>query len=114
MKKAERLKRQQEERLFQESRLAQMGELISMIAHQWRQPLSSISATVSSLQVKQALGHCDEQTYTEESEKITEWFEHLAGTINHLTNSYKPNKQLRKKSLDNVLEKSLRVIEASL
>ena len=114
LKKAEGIKRQQEEKLFQESRLAQMGEMISMIAHQWRQPLSSINATVSLLQVKQALGECDEQTYEEELKKITEYVQHLSGTINDFRTFYKPNKELTKTSLESVIVKSLRIIESSL
>ena len=33
-----------------------MGEMISMIAHQWRQPLSTVTLSVSNMQVKQMLG----------------------------------------------------------
>lgn len=114
LKKAEQVKRQQEEKMFQQSRLAQMGEMISMIAHQWRQPLSSINATVSSLQVKQALGNCDEQTYAGEFEKITEFVQHLSGTIDDFRTFYKPNKKLTKTSLESIIGKSLRIIEGSL
>jgi len=38
--------------LKKQSRMAQMGQMLSVIAHQWRQPLSAISSTILSIQVK--------------------------------------------------------------
>ena len=45
MKKKEKL-------LQQQTKLAQMGEMISMISHQWRQPLGAISSAVIGIQIK--------------------------------------------------------------
>jgi PAS domain S-box-containing protein len=39
----------------QQSRLASLGEMIGNIAHQWRQPLSIITAAIGGLQIKQEL-----------------------------------------------------------
>ena len=42
--------------LEQQARLAALGEMIGNIAHQWRQPLSVITTTISSLQLRQQFG----------------------------------------------------------
>lgn len=44
-----------------------MGEMLSMIAHQWRQPLTAISATTNNLLLKILL---NEKIPTKEVEKM--------------------------------------------
>ena len=54
-KKMEEALKQSEEILIINSRHAAMGEMISMIAHQWRQPLNIMGLAIANLQTKQAL-----------------------------------------------------------
>ncbi len=47
--------RQKEHILVEQSKLAQMGEMMNMIAHQWRQPLNVISTQMVHLKLKKEL-----------------------------------------------------------
>ena len=60
----------QQQLLFNQTRLAQMGEMISMIAHQWRQPLGAISATSIDVSMKLDLEILDMKTEQTREETI--------------------------------------------
>ena len=118
-------KNKEKERQFMEqSRLAQMGEMISMIAHQWRQPLSVISSTAINLDVKIELDKFD-LTNDEEIEKaklyfqsglkkIEKYVQSLTTTIDDFRNFYKPNKLSVNSTFEDIVSKSMGIIEASL
>ena len=84
--------RKKDKAMMHQSRLAQMGEMINMIAHQWRQPLSAISATSALLNVKASRDKLDAQTTIELANKITEFSLHLSETIDDFRSFFKPNK----------------------
>jgi C4-dicarboxylate-specific signal transduction histidine kinase len=77
-----RKNRQKDTHMLHQSRLAQMGEMMSMVAHQWRQPLSAISSTSTAIGVKAKINKLDSETAINLSDKILEYVEHLSNTIN--------------------------------
>jgi DNA-binding response OmpR family regulator len=62
--------RKKDKLMFQQNRLMQMGEMIAMIAHQWRQPLNSINAAISVLDIKAKQKKLDNKTVEKISSKI--------------------------------------------
>ncbi len=72
---------QQSDQLMQSEKMASLGEMIGNIAHQWRQPLSSISTTVSSMQVQKELGILDDETFQTNSKAIINNVQYLSKTI---------------------------------
>jgi signal transduction histidine kinase len=103
-----------ERALYQQSRLAQMGEMMSMIAHQWRQPLSAISATSSALNLKATLGKADKETIESMTSSISEYSQYLSQTIDDFRDFFKPTKGKRVVNLNELLKSALSIAEVSL
>ena len=117
------LERQKQQLIFQ-SRLAQMGEMISMIAHQWRQPLSTISIIASNLVITIELESFDLSTQAGQEEQkkyfldklmnIHKYVQSLTQTIDDFRNFYRANKKSVRTTLKEVITKALNIIEVSL
>ncbi|NVJ52537.1 MAG: transporter substrate-binding domain-containing protein [Campylobacteraceae bacterium] len=101
--------------LIQQSRLAQMGEMISMIAHQWRQPLAAISATTNNLLVKLMIeDKVNKEAFEEELILITEYSKHLSSTIDDFRNFFKTDKEKEEFDLEEVIKKSISITKTSI
>ncbi|MDP2078259.1 MAG: PAS domain-containing sensor histidine kinase [Sulfuricurvum sp.] len=96
--------------LLAQSRQAAMGEMLSMIAHQWRQPLSSITAVVTTIQVQQTLGNSTMEGLTKQLEAITHQIEYLSRTITDFSNFYKKDKNKQQVQPREVVDHALRLI----
>jgi PAS domain S-box-containing protein len=113
-----------EQLLLGQSRLAQMGEMISIIAHQWRQPLSVVSMSAFSIQNKIDLQKfdCNDKTsqkkfldfLQEEMRDINKYTQYLTGTIEDFTNFFRPNKQKESITLDKPIQKALNVLDSMI
>ena len=106
--------RHKDQQMLEQSRLAQMGEMLSMIAHQWRQPLAAITATTGSLSLHIELDTCNEKYIGEGIEKINTFTQHLSTTITDFRNFFKPDKQMMLTSLDEIVLGSLKIIRMTL
>ena len=106
--------REKEKTMLHQSRLAQMGEMISMIAHQWRQPLSAISAVSADLGTKIMLGAYDKKLFQNKLKNISEYSQHLSKTIDDFRDFYKSNKEKRSIMIEDIFNSALNIIEVSI
>jgi PAS domain S-box-containing protein len=110
---AEKL-REKENMLFKQSRLAQMGEMINMIAHQWRQPLSAISATTNTLILKNERGVYESELFEDRLQKIANYSQHLSTTIDDFRNFFKTHKEKEETTLEVVIKDIVYMIQPLL
>ncbi len=106
--------RKKDQQLIHQSRLAQMGEMISMIAHQWRQPLAAISATSASIELKASLNRLNNDLAIEKAQDISKFSQHLSSTIDDFRDFFKPNKEKKEVTYDEIVRSVFGIIETSL
>jgi len=104
----------QAQQLLQKSKHAQMGEMISMIAHQWRQPLNSISVTSNNLNFKIMMNDINKDEFTKEINLISNYSQHLSNTIDDFRDFFKSNKSKEKISLNKIANDVLGIIGNSI
>ena len=103
---------QKDEILTVQSKQAVMGEMISMIAHQWRQPLNGITLQISNLQIKQMMQQkLDEEELQKTLESINETITYLSETIDDFKTYFHPNKAKELAVVDDVIKKAMSFVE---
>ena len=100
--------------MFQQARLAQMGEMISNIAHQWRQPISMISAIIQNTHMKYNLGKLEAEFFNKNVEDIKNILGQMSQTITDFQYFFEPNKEKEKFCIENSITKALELIEHDL
>jgi PAS domain S-box-containing protein len=109
-KKVESL-RQKDEMLQAQSRNALMGEMISMIAHQWRQPLSTISLLVNDINMKFMMNAVDENYLKESINKTNQTIHYMSKTIDDFREFFKPNKEKEYVYIEKSVQNAISFIE---
>lgn len=106
--------REKDKQLQYQSRLAQMGEMVEAIAHQWRQPLAAISATAGLLSAKLMLGQFDSNEFQQETARIEKYAIHLSKTINDFRSFFKLTKKKEETTLESIVEEALGIVNPML
>ena len=100
--------------MLQQSRLAQMGEMISMIAHQWRQPLASISAISGTLTLDIMMDNYNNDFFRERLEAISKLSQHLSATIDDFRTFFKDDKKEEVSEVKYIIDESIAIIGQTL
>jgi len=100
--------------ILQQSKLARMGSMISMIAHQWRQPLTELSGILMELETATRFKKVDEKHLLKSIEKSDKMIEFMSNTIDDFRNFYKPDKKKETFFVLDACNKAIYLVKASL
>lgn len=105
---------EQEKRFKMQTRQAQMGEMISMIAHQWRQPLAIINAITSQMRLQELMKDENDLLLIENLIKIEEQSVHLSRTITDYRDFFRPDKPKELFYISTLIDHALNLIDHTL
>ncbi len=100
--------------ILQQNRLAQKGEMISMIAHQWRQPLNTLSILTQNFLIKLRSGNADEASIEDFSTTSRRLIRQMSETIDDFRNFFKSDKERRRFSVNDVTAHALSILKPLL
>ena len=106
--------KQKDEMMLAQSRLAAMGEMINMIAHQWRQPLAAISICADTIIIDAELENINEEETLKLATAISDQTQHLSKTIDDFRNYFKSENKKEKESVLNIVNNAFNIIVKSL
>ncbi|GGD40399.1 hypothetical protein GCM10012288_13110 [Malaciobacter pacificus] len=93
--------------MTQQAKLASMGEMLNNIAHQWRQPLGSITMIIQSFQTKMNMGKL---TYDFVEDKVNDALllaDNMSTTLDDFKNFFNPDKSKSSFDLRKCIEHSI-------
>ena len=100
--------------IAKQSRFAALGEMISMIAHQWKQPLTGMSMTTNNLLLDIELQDIDEKRWGKNLELINKQINYLSHTIDDFKNFFKPNTKSEMVDINSLITESCQIISSTL
>ena len=114
LKNYERQINQANEKLIFQSRQALIGELFSMIAHQWRQPVNKIASILALLRFELQTGKLDVKEVDIKCHEIENSIEFISETIDDFRTFYKPKDNIESVNLSVLIEQSLSFVQNAI
>ena len=100
--------------MFHQNRLAQMGEMMAMIAHQWRQPLNNLSLLQQLIISKYKKNKLDDNVMNYFQSNVTTHINMMSETINDFNNFFKPQEKKQWFEINEVILNILNIMKPSL
>ncbi len=98
--------------IFNQSRLVAMGEMISAIAHNWRQPLNGIGLIISDLKDAYTYKELDDKYLQESVKKANNLLNFMSNTINDFKDFFKTDEEKQEFYLDKAINCAISLIDA--
>lgn len=114
LRKVEIDNKAKEQILFQQTKLASMGEMIGNIAHQWRQPLSVISTGATGMKTQKEYGLLSDEIFMETCDAINNNAQYLSKTIEDFKNFIKGERTKKVFNLTDNINSFLHLVEGTI
>jgi signal transduction histidine kinase len=103
-----------EKLLFEQSKLASMGEMIGNIAHQWRQPLNRLNLSLEVISTSLNEQNIDKNFLKTKIKTSQSNLEYMSNTIKDFTDFFHPDKQKTKFNLKDIINKTTNILGSRL
>jgi signal transduction histidine kinase len=100
--------------ISQQSKFEIMGDLIDMLSHQWKQPITAISAHMQGFKLKKDKNLLTSEYIDDTTKDIVDLTKSLANTINDFKSFFKHSEKKEDFKLDFAIEKAHAFIDYSL
>lgn len=105
---------EKERMLIHQSKLANMGEMIGNIAHQWRQPLTELSTILIAIELFYERGKLSQEKLVQKIEAGQKQISFMSKTIEDFLNFFSLGKQKTLYNLDKPVREALNLTQAAL
>ena len=100
--------------MLHQSRLARMGEMLNMIAHQWRQPLSQLSSILMEIETKIMFKQANHEYLTKSTKDASDIIQYMSFTIEDFKNFFKTEKEKKYFLISKACENAITLVKDSL
>jgi two-component system, NtrC family, C4-dicarboxylate transport sensor histidine kinase DctB len=100
-----------EKMLIAQAKQASMGEMLEMIAHQWRQPITAIGMISNSIMFDLVLDELDEEDLKIQLENINKQVDFLSNTIDDFRDFFKESKIKENLSLNSLINRVINLVQ---
>ena len=99
--------------IYQQSRLASLGEMICNIAHHWRQPIAAVGAIIQNYEDAYEDGNLDMEYIEKHTDIIMDILTKMSKTIDNFRFFFKPDQVKENFDLKEIILKTLQFLESS-
>ncbi|RXJ58039.1 histidine kinase [Candidatus Marinarcus aquaticus] len=103
---------QYQARLVHQTRLAQSGQMIGNITHQWRQPLNNISYILINLKKAFSQNRLTQAYWEKKVQQVQDQLNFMSTTIDDFNAFYTPNKEKESFFVHTVIQQALRIVDS--